>query len=128
MSLLDTLRGAVKILDQVVKPLESSVTFARMVLAGDGYTSKTYPASTSLLAVVDWKQQQVRTLTGVMALSRAVIIFVDIDALVVATEGNGIGPDDRITLPDGSTGPILNMAGFIDPGTGKPVATEVFIG
>jgi len=52
----------------------------------------------------------------------------DIAALVAATNGAGIDDHDVIVLPDGTTGPILDMSGFIDAGTGHPIATEVFLG
>ncbi len=63
-----------------------------------------------------------------MSVSRASVLFLDIAALVTATGGAGIDDNDIITLPDGTTGPILNLAGFTDAGTGHPVATEVFLG
>jgi hypothetical protein len=128
MSLLDTVRNAVKLANTITQPLQATVTFEKMVLSGDGFGTKTYPASVSLRAVVDWKQKQLRTQSGVLSVSRASVMFLDIVALMAATANSGIDDQDRITLPDGTTGPILDMAGFIDAGTGQPVATEVFLG
>ena len=127
MSLLDVLRSGVRIADQVTKPLQASVSFARY-LSTDAYGTKTYAAPRTLKAIVDWKQRQVRTSTGVLSVSRASVIFLDIVALVAATGGDGVDDNDVITLPDGTTGPILDMSGFIDAGTTHPLATEVYLG
>jgi hypothetical protein len=132
VSLLDVLRTGVAIADSVTKPVQATVRFRRYV-SGDEYGTKVYspnpPAvGLPLKAVVDWKQKQVRTPDGVLSVSRASVTFLDIKALVIATAGEGVDDNDQIVLPDGTTGPILDMSGFIDAGTGQPIATEVFLG
>jgi len=127
MGLLDVVRAGVKIADNVTKDLQPMVSYQRWTgqdLLGD----KTYAAAVNLRAVVDWQQRQVRTTAGLLSVSRASITFLDVDALLAATAGQGIDDNDVITLPDGTTGPILDMGGFIDRVTGIPVATEVFLG
>lgn len=132
MSLLDVLRAGVKIADGVTKPLQATVSFWHFV-SSDGEGTKTYvPARTApgaqLKAVVDWTQKSIRTMTGELSVSRASVMFLDIAALNAATGGEGVDDDDVIVLPDGTTGPILDMKGFIDAVTGHPVVTEVFLG
>lgn len=127
MSLLDVVRSAVKIADQVTKPLQATVAYSRFT-GSDGYGTPIYAGAVSLRAIVDWKQRQARTSTGILSVSRASVTFLDVAALVTATSGVGIGDEDKIVLPDGTTGPILDMSGFVDAGTGEPVATEVLIG
>lgn len=39
-----------------------------------------------------------------------------------------VDPRDRFDLPDGRTGPVLNVEGYGDPSTGRPFATAVTIG
>ena len=39
-----------------------------------------------------------------------------------------LDPRDRITLPNGSTGPIVKVRGFVDGGTSAPYMLEVWIG
>lgn len=127
VSLLDALRVGVKIADGVTKPLQPTVTLE--VYAGsDSYGTDHYMTAVQLRAIVDWKQKQVRTSSGILSVTRASVMFLDVAALAVATAGQGIDDNDKITLPDGTTGPILDMAGFIDAGTGQPLATEVFLG
>lgn len=127
MALIDIVRTGVKIANSVTDSLQSTVSFERCT-GTDGFGAKTYAAAVSLKAIVDWKQQQVRTPEGQLTVTRASVLFLDTAALVTATGGNGVSDEDRITLADGTTGPILDMAGFIDAGTTKPVATEVFLG
>lgn len=127
MGLLDVVRSAVKTADKVTKDLQSEVTYRRK-LGQDRFGDVTWSAAATLRAIVDWRQRQVRTPAGVLTVSRAAVTFLDAAALLAATSNAGIDESDEITLPDGTTGPILDMAGFIDPGTGIPLATEVFLG
>ena len=127
MSLLDTLRSGIKIADTISKPLQATVTYKRY-LSSDSYGTRTYGSAVSLKAIIDWKQKQVRTMEGILTVSRASIMFLDIAAIVTATAGEGINDLDSLVLPDGTTGPILDMSGFIDAGTGHPIATEVWLG
>lgn len=127
MSLLDTVRSAVKIADTVTKPLQATVSFQHYA-SSDAYGTRTYGPVVQLKAVIDWKQKQLRTMEGILSVSRAMVMFLDITALVAATGGEGVDDLDVIVLPDGTTGPILDMSGFVDAGTGHPVATEVWLG
>jgi hypothetical protein len=129
MGLLDVIRSGVKIADKVTKPLQATVSYERCTSTNaDGYGAKSYAAAVPLRAIVDWKQKPVRTQAGTLTVTRATVMLLDVAAVVVATAGAGIGDDDRLTLPDGTTGPILDLGGFLDAGTGQPVATEVMLG
>lgn len=120
-------RSAVGIADKVTKPLQASVSYERFV-SQDAYGTRTYAAIVYLKAIVEWKQRSVRTTTGDLSVSRSSVMFIDIKELVSATSGEGVDDNDRIILPDGTTGPILDMSGFIDAGTGHPIATECWLG
>ncbi|MCR4301802.1 MAG: hypothetical protein NUV51_09345 [Sulfuricaulis sp.] len=127
MSLLDVVRSAVKIADEVTKPLQATVTYERYT-GSDGYGTPTYAAAVSLRAIVDYVSKQVRTQEGILTVSRATITLLDIAAVVAATGGAGIDNNDKFTLPDGDTGPLLDIRGFVDAGTTHPIATEIVIG
>jgi len=128
MGLLDILRTGVAIADSVTKDIQAYVMYTKSAGADFEGNPTTPGAAISLRAIVDWKQQQVRTQGGELTVTRATVLFLDVDALIAATNGEGIGDEDIIVLPDGTTGPILDMGGFIDAGTGHPLATEVFLG
>mgnify|MGYP006909292629 CR=1 FL=1 len=127
MSLLSVVRSGVAIANKVTKPLQGTVSFERY-LSQDAYGTRTYEVAVSLLAIIDWSAKSVRTSSGELTASRASITFLDIVALNAATDGNGVSDEDVITLPDGTTGPIIDLRGFIDAGTGHPVATEALLG
>lgn len=127
MSLLDSLRTAVKAANAVTKPIQATVTYRRY-LSADAEGTRVFASDVSLKAIVDWKQKQLRTTAGTLSVSRASVMFLDVAALSAATGGQGISDQDIIILPDGDTGPILDMAGFIDAGTRQPLATEIFLG
>ena len=128
MGLLEVLRAGVKIADSVTKPLQAEVTYSRAVADPSGYGAFTYPTSVKLRAIVDFARKQVRTREGILTVTRATIDLLDVAAVVAATGGEGIGNDDRFVLPDGDSGPILDISGFIDAGTGQPIATTVMLG
>ena len=127
MSLLDALRSGVKITDKVTKPVQATVTYYRH-MGSDAYGTLTYAGAVTMRAIVDWRQKQLRTPEGILSVSRAVVTFLDVNEVATATNNQGIDDLDKIVLPDGTTGPILDMTGFIDAGTGQPLATEVYLG
>lgn len=127
MSLLDVLRTGVKIADGVTKPLQATVSFQRYT-GSDSYGTPTYAAAVDLRAIVDYVSKQVRTPEGILTVSRASITLLDIAAVVAATGGAGIDNNDKFVLPDGDSGPLLDIRGFVDAGTGHPIATELMIG
>lgn len=126
MGLLDVLRKGVQTLDSVTKDLQATVTYRRKT-GNDGY-GPIHGSPVSLRAIVDYKSVQVRTTDGTLTVSRAVITLLNITEIEAATAGQGIDNDDIFILPDGDTGPILDIGGFIDRGTGHPIATEVMLG
>ncbi len=119
MSLLDVVRSAVKIADHVTKTLQCLVSFERY-LSQDGYGTKTYANPANLRAIVELKQQQVRSTSGELSVSRASVLFLDVAGLKVVAP-SGVSVNDRVTLPDGTTGPILNLSGFRDAGLSRVV-------
>ena len=129
MSLLDVLRAGVSIANSVTKPIQTTVSFQHCTDPDtDGYGAKTYAAPVPLEATVELKQRQVRTPQGELAVSSVTVMFLDPAVLVSATSGAGMTVHDIIVLADGKTGPILNFGGYLDPGTGTPFATEVYLG
>lgn len=126
MSLLDVVRTAIKIADTVTKPLQATVMYQRAITA-TGY-GVTHASPVPLKAIVDYKAVQVRTRDGILTATRSIITLLDVAEVAAATMGLGVGNDDIFTLPDGDTGPILDIAGFVDAGTTHPIPTTVMLG
>ncbi len=127
MGLLD---DVVAVVHSVTNSLgfQTLVTFERCTSA-TGYGEKLYDEGpVQLRAVVDWRQTQVRSSDGTMEMAAATITFLDTPALLAATAGLGVRQYDKITMPDGRTGPILARSGFVASESTVPVATEVSLG
>lgn len=113
--------------------LQATVLFQRYQ-GSDGYGTENYSTAVSLKAVVEQKQQSVKSPSGEMAQSTATVTFLDIPALLAATPVvSGISllgyvfTKDRIVLPNGLSQPILNVGGFVDGGSGRVIPTEVYL-
>jgi hypothetical protein len=108
----------VAIAHQQLSSLECMVTVTKAGTtdgAGDIIPGQTFQWP----ALVDWKSARVRTKDGIEATSRASVQFL---------EPHDLDEEDTIVLPDGTTGPILDMSGFINPVTKLPFTTTVWLG
>lgn len=86
-----------------------------------GSGDHTFAAPVHRPAIVNWERRQVRTAEGELTVSRASVTFLDPTVIV--------NDQDRITLPDGTTGPILDMSGpYVESSATLPVLTQVFLG
>lgn len=99
--------------------LQALVTWEAFVQV-DGYGKKTFAPAVQVRAVVEMKQRSVKTGSGELDMSQASVLFLD-PSLVIST-------NDRITLSNGVTGPILTMEGVMSPATGQPALTQVYLG
>jgi hypothetical protein len=130
------LTDVLKTIDGVTKGLNLQTSFTfRRYSSSDGYGAESYGTSTTLMAVLEFKQRSVRTATGEMAQSTATLTLVDPAAVIAATPavtgGGKLGwvfTKDEITLPNGTKPPILNVGGFVDGGGGNLIPTEVYLG
>lgn len=132
MGLLQTLRGAVKTAHKLTLDLQPTILY-RQTTGQDGAGGKTYnppvesPAA-NIRAIVEDKQEVVRTSSGQLSQSKTHITILDIATLSALTGGLGVKEGDSIVLPSGETGPILSVSGFIDRGTGIGLVQEVYLG
>jgi hypothetical protein len=79
-------------------------------------------------AIVDYRQQ-IRNVGGKAVMSFAYLAFLEpITGNDVSRRTGVIDTRDVIVLPDGKTGPIIDVKGFMDRGTSKPFFHEVWLG
>ena len=126
--LADILRNAVKTTDNVTKTAQTSINVTRW--SGQTYDgTPTYAEPLTLQAIVEYKAEARQTSSGQLRVSRAYIIILDpIPALGAANRSETIDERDLITLPNMTTGPILETYGVVDAGTGLPYAHEIWMG
>jgi len=84
----------------------------------DGAGARSYAAPVSRGAIVEKKQKLVKTTNGEMEMSQASITFLS---------PTPVGMFDRLTLADGTTGPILNTGGFVDS-SNVAILNEIYLG
>jgi len=121
-------RAAVVTANTMTESLQVPVQHAAWT-SSDGLGAPVYATRVVRQAIVENKQQQVRTTTGETVLARAKITF------LAPITGNGadgrrepFDPRDEIVLPDGTSGPILAINGIADPATNYPYLFEVYLG
>lgn len=127
MGLLNVLRSGVKTANKVTADLQSSFTF-RKALSSDGAGGMTYGSPVTIPAIIEDRQEEVRTLGGEISQSRTHITVLDVAKLSAATNGEGIKEQDEIVLANGEIGTILSISGFVDRGTGLGIVTEIYLG
>jgi|SRR5580765_3136039 len=128
MSLLGVLQNGVKTLNRITRSggLQAQITYVQKT--GATASDPSFAAGVPVHAHVDFKAVQVRTREGTLATTRAVLTWTDVAEILLVTGGRGVTVDDFFTLTDGSVGPVLSVGGYIDSGTGQPVATEIYLG
>jgi hypothetical protein len=88
-----------------------------------------YAPAITVQALVEQKQR-LRTLQGgqtIMTRFKLTILTV-LDPQGTSNRTEPIDTRDKFVLVDGSTGPIVDVEGLIDPATGSPYMYEVWLG
>lgn len=132
MGLLKVIQSAVKTAHGVTLDLQASIFFWKYV-SSDGAGDKVYNPLISdpgieIHALVEDKQEIVRTSSGQLSQSKTHITILDTAKLLLATNGEGIKENDKIVLSNGETGVILSTSGLLDRSTDVPILTEVYLG
>ena len=134
MALRDLIVNGVKLLDSVTNngKLQTTVQYRRGTGTDfEGTVTFDPPVdqpAIPLRAVVEWVRRQVKTPEGVLDTTSPLVTILDLAGLTAASGGVGLTTSDSIVLPDGTTGPLNSLRGFLDPVTGQPFSTEARIG
>ena len=118
MSLLTALRAGIAAANTITKPLQVTVT-VEPFLGMDG-GDRTYGSKVQFPAIIEVAQGSTRTSSGDVVAFRTSVLFLD-PFIIIST-------DDLITLPDGTTGPILAIDGFADAETNARMLSQVRLG
>jgi hypothetical protein len=118
MALDDILRNGVSLANTLTNSLQTTVSY-EAYSSQDSFGDITYAAAVNVKAVVERKSAQRHTSSGQIIATKARITFLTPQTIDIR---------DKITLSDGTTGPIVDIVGVEDSNTTKPYATEVWLG
>ena len=128
MALSDIIRNGVALADSLTVSLQATVQHAAWT-GQNGFGDDEHAANVARLAIVERKQKLVRNAAGEEVLSQHVIsILRPISANGTSGRNEPIDVRDRFTLPDGTTGPIINVESFVDPSIGAGFYHIVYLG
>lgn len=124
----------IQIADSVTKSLGFQGTCTLQAWRGQtGNGTEDYAPAVSFKAVIDLTKKQRPTSGGrlvtVIATLTALEPIADTTPNAGQTRQNPIDPRDIIVLPDGTTGPILDVPGAVmDPETSRPFFNTITLG
>lgn len=128
MAFDDIIRTGVALADSLTGSLQGTCVHEAWT-GQDISGAKTYAAPVNRQALVERKQRRMISSTGQEILSVAKIDFLrPIAPNGAAGRVEPVDSRDRITLPDGTTGPIVNVEALLDPDTDRGYFTTVYLG
>lgn len=128
MGLADTIRAAVATANAITGDLQVVVKHSAWV-GVDGFSKPSFAKAVERPALVEFNQRMVRQVNGQEVLQVARVMFLEpIHPNGADGRREPIDPRDKIVLPNGFVGPILEVSGFVDSGTDRPFFYEVALG
>jgi hypothetical protein len=126
---LEILQSGIAVADALTKGVQAQVTLEQWT-GQDEYGNETYATAITIEAVVDYKHKQKTLATGrVVNVVATLTVVGDIAPNSATGRRNPVDPRDKITLPDGTTGPILDAPNAVlDPSTGRGLIHEIMLG
>lgn len=129
MALVDILRSGINIANNVTASIQGSVTLEQWT-GQDGYGAPTYASSVAVDAIIDLTRKTRPTASGQLVTVVATVTCLEsISPNGASGRQEPIDPRDRITLPNGATGPIVNVPdAVLDPLTNRPFFNVIYLG
>jgi len=125
VNLAGIVRNAVGIANSVTGSLQAIVMHEPWI-GSDKYGKPIYDNPVPRPALVD---RRTASIGGQQIVQNTSVTFIyPIQPQGAADRQEPVDPRDRITLPDGWTGPIVNVNGLVDPLTGMPYLYQVSLG
>lgn len=128
MGLQTTVASGIATAKSVTASLQDNITIAPWT-SNDRTGAPSYGTAVTYPALVEWKQKMTKDRRGRdVETQTKVTILQPITATVATGRKNPLDPRDKVTLPDGTVGPILDVAGLLNPDTGYPYMFEIWLG
>lgn len=124
----DLIRSGVALADTLTGDLQDTIQFSAWTGSGI-YGEPTFATAIPMQAIVEEKEYLRKLGNGQEIAQKAqVTIPRPIAANGAADRREPIDPRDKIVLPSGFTGPILDVEGITDPETNNPYMYVVILG
>jgi hypothetical protein len=124
----DILVAGIAVTNTLTKGVQVDCTLAAWT-GQDAYGSATYAAPVTFQAVLDRTNKQLVTLGKVIDVAATLTIVGDLAPNGATDRREPIDPRDVITLPDGFTGPIIDVPNAVtDPITGRGLIQQIMLG
>lgn len=121
-------RLGVKLADSFTKDGQATITHEAYI-GQDKFGKPIYATATHPRCVVSYKTRMIMSTSGQLITAISTLTFTTLPASNGASgRREPVDPRDRITLPDGFTGPIVYISGPLDPETGKGYILSVALG
>lgn len=131
MALIDIVRSGVAIASGQFESMKAEVVWHAWI-GEDGEGTDLFADPVTLMALIDPSRKQRATTAGNLVMTFAVLTILDAVTQQSANSGfervQPIDTRDKIFLPDGSTAPVVDAAGFLDAGTGVGFIGEITLG
>lgn len=128
MGLSNIIRSGVATANKVTASLQDVVTIKQWV-AQDAFGAPTYGKTLKIPAIIEQGEKQVQQPTGVTMAIKATLTFLQpITANGAAGRIEPLDARDTVTLPDGTSGPIIVLNSIVDPASHKPYFQTVGVG
>src|SRR5688572_2046525 len=132
MALRDIIAKGVATINTITKDLQGSVSHYPWIAQNAfGSTQHQSPFGQPITrtAIIEQQGRWRQMPNGNMVFTYAHLIFLEpFEHINAPNRKNPIDPRDRLILPDGTTGPIVDVDGLYNPGTNSPYFCEVWLG
>jgi hypothetical protein len=130
VSLADTIAQGIGVLDDIIVAEEITAGITLEAWTGQNLDGDpTYAAAVPIEALVELRADLKKNDEGTEILSKTKLTITrPIAANGAAGRREPIDPLDKITLPDGTTGPVITTEGLVDGTTDAPYMLEVWLG
>lgn len=131
MALADVLRKQVANLSKIVDSFKGNVSFYAWI-GQNGAGTDEYAAVVTVRAVISMKKEQRYTASSGLVMTHATLTVLDGIADTTANTGQvreqPVDPRDKFILPDGSTAPVVDSGGPMDPSTSRGFINKITLG
>lgn len=131
MALADILRDQVASLSNIVDSFKGEAVLHAWI-GQDGAGKDEFAAPIPVRAVISMKKEQRFTSGGSLVLTHATLTVLDTIADTTPNANQQreqpIDPRDKIILPDGSTAPVVDSGGPMDPATSRGFINKIVLG